>query len=188
MPIRWAAGLKVAAQKAREMNWNLYVDFFSPTCAGCKTLESVTYSDGRVDGELSKDFVPLRADIGLVTDLAEKWLVNWTPTLLFLDSGEREHHRVVGYLASDELIGHLYLARGKIAFNNGRYDDAMARFKYVMERHPKFEMGAEAQYWYAIAKYRRLGNKVDVLKEGWKVLRLKFPDSPWSRKASYFSP
>ncbi len=185
MAIRWMPGIKVAAAKAREMNWNLFLYFFSPDSDSCKALDDRTFSDGRVQGELAKDFIPTRVDRTIAKDLAVKCRVAWTPTIIFLDSNGREYHRVVGFLPGDDLIGHIYIGRGRIAFGKEIWDKAMSAFKHVVDRHPMYDLGAEAQYWYAAAKYNRQGKDATVLRKNYQLLRNKFPDSAWTRRTLF---
>ncbi len=186
MAIRWASGLKEAGQKARELNWNLLIHFFSPACEGCRAMDTRTYLDGRVEGEIAKDFIPLRADVSLATDLVAKCGVAWTPTLVFFDTQAMEHHRAVGFLTADDCLAHIHLAHAKIALARGHHEEAVLRFKHVADSHTKDELGAEALYWHYVVKFKRTG-RIEGLKEGWKLLRARYPDSSWARKTLFLA-
>ncbi len=53
-----------------------------------------------------------------------------------------------------------------------------------MRVFPMSEFAPEAQYWLAVAAYRKSGNGND-LREGWARLRSRYPESIWRVKQSF---
>jgi TolA-binding protein len=138
-----------------------------------------------VQGEIGQFFVPFRVDPATAVDLARRWGALWTPTVLFLDADQALKHRVVGYHSADDFIVHLYFARGRGAFDQGRWEEAILRFKLVWERYGRHELAPEALYWLAASKYRKSG-KPEELRSGWKHIESKYPESGWARRVRPF--
>ena len=79
--------------------------------------------------------------------LADDFQVKWTPTLLILDHQGREHHRTVGFLASEELVPSLMLGIGKAYFERDEFEAAKEWFKRVLEAYPESSFSAEAIFY-----------------------------------------
>jgi thioredoxin-related protein len=70
--IKWYTfneGLALAKQNKKQV----IVDFYADWCKWCKVMESKTFNDSAVAGELSKNFIPVR----IYTDRPDKEKINY---------------------------------------------------------------------------------------------------------------
>ena len=78
------------------------IDFTSQNCPPCLEMERKVFTNGRV-ADAAKDFLPLRADLTLLTAgteaLASRFQIEAFPTIVFIgsDGKERRNLRLVGY-------------------------------------------------------------------------------------------
>ena len=63
-------------------------------------------------------------------------------------------------------------------------DEAARLFDQVAASPPNDDMGAEALYWAAVARYKGSG-QADDLMNGWAKLRGRYPDSVWRTRQSF---
>lgn len=146
-------------------------------------MGTVTYPQGGVERRLLQHFVCVRPQIDLNKDLAKRFLVSWTPGLLFLDGLENVHHRASGF-HPPEMFEHLLdLGRGMIEFNLGRYLAAINAFAAVTEDDQASPLQAEALYWLGVARYKS-GDK-EGMPRAWNRLIDLYPDSAWAPKAGF---
>jgi hypothetical protein len=113
--------------------------------------------------------------------------VQWTPTLLFMDSGGVERHRVEGYLPVEDFLGQLKMGHAKIAFGQGRFADAQMAFRAVHQDHPRSVSAPEARYWEGVSAYKATNDASHLGRTG-ADLQARWPDSEWARKASVWLP
>lgn len=94
------------------------------------------------------------------------------------------YHEWNGYLPPAELLAQLELGLGKAALKQDRFDQAAQAFDRVAAWPATDEMGAEALYWAAVARYKGSHNADDLM-GGWEKLRERYPDSVWRTKQSF---
>ncbi len=143
------------------------------------------YEDERVARFISENFLPAlihardhREDY---KRFGERYGVQWTPTILLLDPGGTERHRIEGFLPADDFLAQLMLGLAQAAFKREEWGDAERRFREVVERFPESDAAPEAQYWAGVARYKGCGNH-DDLAAGWAKRRGRYPTSPWRVK------
>lgn len=107
----------------------------------------------------------------------------WTPTLLVLDPGGVERHRVEGFLPAEDLIAQLMLGLGHSAFARKDWGEAERWFGQVAERFAQSDAGPEALYWVGVARYRRT-NDPAALAATAEAFSKRYQDTPWAKKAS----
>jgi len=90
---------------------------------------------------------------------------------------------VEGFLPADDFLAQLDLGLGKMDFQRGAYADAEKRFRLVCEARSGSGAAPEACYWAGVAAYKA-GNDPAPLKAAAQLLKARYPDSEWSRKAS----
>jgi hypothetical protein len=113
----------------------------------------------------------------------ERWNVQWTPTILVVGPGGKEHHRIEGFLDALELLGQLLLGLGHTAFAAKDYDRARQRFEEVLEHFPGTSAAPEAQYWRGVSRYRS-SHDAGALAETAAAFHDRYGDSVWAKKAS----
>jgi len=113
--------------------------------------------------------------------------VQWTPVLLFLDSGGVERHRVEGFLPVDDFLAQLAMGHAKIAFGQGRFADAQMAFRAVHQEFPRSTVAPEARYWEGVAAYKATNDPAHLGRTG-ADLKARYPQSEWAGKASVWLP
>jgi tetratricopeptide (TPR) repeat protein len=144
-------------------------------------MDAVTYPDEKVADFVQNNLIPLRVPFDH-KPLAAEFNVKWTPTLITLDTEGKEHHRTVGFLPPDELIPSLVLGIGKSHFENGRFDEAIAKFETLLKRHPRSNSAPEAVYLLGVARYKST-HEAKPLREAYDKLAAEYASSEWTQRA-----
>jgi hypothetical protein len=82
--------------------------------------------------------------------------VSWTPTVLIIDSGGVERHRIEGYLSKPEFLTELQLGLARLAFKQKKWSEAETKYGEIVEHHPNSPVTAEAQYWNSVEQRQRI--------------------------------
>jgi thioredoxin-like negative regulator of GroEL len=101
--VTWETNLGKAAEAARKANKPMLLEFWSVTCEPCKVLDETVFPDERI-GSAIKKLQTVRVDVDKQPDVARKYHVNGTPTLLLTDSYGTELFRYTGLLPADRLL------------------------------------------------------------------------------------
>src|SRR5437660_9247871 len=117
-------------------------------------MDTVTYPDARVAEFIKKHVAPVRVVVRENRELANDYLVSWTPNVVVADDRGRVHYRVEGYLPPQEFVARLSLGVGRFLLDGKRFADAAGRFEGVVARHPGTPQAAEALYWLGVARYK----------------------------------
>ena len=125
--------------------------------------------------------MPLEAHIKEHPAYFHRFDVNWTPSVLILDSNGKERFRIEGYLPKDEFLAQLELSLARVAFMNKEWAEAERRYASVLERHPESHAAPEALYWKGVSHYKAT-NDHTVLGELPGLFKEKYPDSVWAVK------
>lgn len=112
--------------------------------------------------------------------------VDWTPTILILDSDGQERHRIEGFLPKDDFLAQVMLGRAHIAFKKARYDEAESHYREIVARLPDTDAAAEALYWAGVSRYKATADAA-ALKETAEAFKTRYTDSTWAKKASIWS-
>jgi thioredoxin-related protein len=97
------------------------------------------------------NFVPVQIEVSN-TALMNQFKVNWTPTIIALDSDGNEVHRVVGFLPPEEFIPTFMVAKGKWYFNAEQHPEAQGMFDEALRDFPDSAAAAEAVFsWGSLA-------------------------------------
>ncbi len=95
-PFRAIAFDEAVAEAGREGKI-VFLDFYATWCPPCRRLDAVTWKDPEVAAWLEANAIPLKIDAERNTALAERFMVEAYPTLVFLDADGTELRRVLGY-------------------------------------------------------------------------------------------
>jgi outer membrane protein assembly factor BamD (BamD/ComL family) len=118
--------------------------------------------------------------------MVNRFGVKWTPTLIVLDTEEREHHRFTGYLPPEDFIAQIMLGKGKAEFDLDHFEQAIQCFQEILSRHPKTDAGPEAEYYLGVAK-NKASHDPKELKKGLESLKRDYPNSEWTKKARVYA-
>jgi thioredoxin family protein len=135
---------------------------------------------------IRNNFNAVRLHIKKHPEAMERFGVNWTPTVLILDSSGKEAHRIEGYLPADDFLAQLQLGFGHAQFASKNYTDAERQFRDVDEKMPKTDAAPEAMYWAGVARYKAT-NDASALKATAQAFRDRYSDSSWAKKASVWA-
>lgn len=149
-------------------------------------MDTVTYPSEKVTRFVREHFVPCKVNVKENAGLAGRMRVNWTPTIQCVDADGTVHHTQIGFLPPDDYLAELALARGRAAFNQGKYAEAAVLFRQVVQEHGKSAQAPEAQYWLGVAGYKHAGSP-DPLKAAWEALGRNYPGSLWAKKVPFLN-
>jgi hypothetical protein len=145
------------------------------------------YSDDRVKDLIVSRFVPVRVHVRENPDdwkkLSAEFGVQWTPTILIVDTDGEEKHRSEGFLPANDFLSQIELGAAHAAFNRGDHAAAEGLFREVARKYPDADAAPEALYWAGVAKYRATDDAT-VLKETSIEVSGRYPGSSWAKKAS----
>jgi hypothetical protein len=145
------------------------------------------WPDERVVRFVADNFIPARVhvkdDAAKFQRFGEKYAAQWTPTILQLDSGGVERHRIEGFLPADDFLAQLMLGRAQLDFKAEKWADAEKRFRAIVEKLPNTDAAPEALYWAGVARYK--GSKDSTaLKETARAFSTRYTDTSWAKKSS----
>jgi hypothetical protein len=135
---------------------------------------------------VSKNFVAARFHVKDQADAFKRFDALWTPTILILDPTGKEQHRIEGFLPVEDFLAQLQLGLGHTAFKTGKFAEAEKWFREVVEKFPKTEAAAEAQYWAGVARYKG-ANDASALKATAEAFKKRYSDTSWAKKASIWA-
>jgi hypothetical protein len=144
------------------------------------------YPDERVARLIDENFIPVRIHIKEKPDQFQRFHVSWTPTQLIMDPDSTERYRIEGFLPVEDFLGQLELGLGRLLFEHEDYEAAERRFHAVCDDHPRAGAAPEACYWAGVAAYKAK-HEPAPLRETALLLRERYPDSEWTRKASVWA-
>lgn len=140
------------------------------------------YPELRVTEFVSQHFIPVRLHVKTHPEAMGRFGVDWTPTVMLLDSNGQERHRIEGFLPADDFLAQLELGLGHLYFKTGRFADAEKQFRGVVDKLPDTTSAAEAQYWSGVSKYK--GGDASALPATAAAFKQRYADTDWAKKAS----
>lgn len=115
--------------------------------------------------------------------LGGRFGAEWTPTILLLDGGGEERHRIEGFLPADDFIAQLALGLGRIELARKDFAGAEERFREIVARHPESETAPEALYWAGVARYKATDDPA-ALADTAAAFEERYQDTSWAKKSS----
>lgn len=144
-------------------------------------MGAVTYPDPKVIKFVNERMIPLQVRFD-AQPIATDFNVKWTPTIITLDSRGKEHHRTVGFLASEELIPSLLLGIAKKHFDADQFNDALANMNQLLSGYPESDSTSEAIYLRGVSLYKSTHDP-KPLKEAYEKLNARDPNGEWTKRA-----
>lgn len=136
---------------------------------------------------LRDELVPVRLLLRDHPDVARRFSVSWTPTLVVLHHRGATVRQWVGFLPPDELLADLTLALALADLRSAMPQQAAARIDGLLARHSATTAAPEALYWKGVAAFRATGDKASLW-EIWRQLATTYPDSPWALRTTLTQP
>jgi len=144
-------------------------------------MAAVTYPDAKVIRFINERMIPLQVKFD-AKPIATDFNVKWTPAIITLDSNGKEHHRTVGFLATEELIPSLLLGIAKVYFDADQFDNALANLNKLLSEYPESDSTSEAIYLMGVCLYKSTHN-AKHLKEAYEKLNARDPQGEWTKRA-----
>jgi len=148
------------------------------------------YPDERVARFIQENFIPARVHVKDQPEdyrrFGQQYNAQWTPTILVIDPGGTERHRIEGFLPAEDLLSQLTLGLGHSAFAGEQWDEAERRFRQVVDDFPDSEAAPEALYWAGVSRYKGKGDAT-ALRSTAAAFQRQYQDSSWAKKASVWS-
>lgn len=99
-----AGSLSEALQKAKTSDKQVFAVFESDTCTYCHQLRQNTLNDAQVMEKLNESYVVVIINVNDGPEIASKYNVYSTLTMLILDSEGNELKSIEGYYGPEDLI------------------------------------------------------------------------------------
>ena len=99
-----AGSLSEALQKAKTSDKQVFAVFESDTCTYCHQLRQNTLNDAQVMEKLNESYVVVIINVNDSPEIASKYNVYSTPTILILDNEGNELKSIEGYYGPEDLI------------------------------------------------------------------------------------
>jgi len=99
-----AGSLSEALQKAKTSDKQVFAVFESDTCTYCHQLRQNTLNDAQVMEKLNESYVVVIINVNDSPEIASKYNVYSTHTMLILDSEGNELKSIEGYYGPEDLI------------------------------------------------------------------------------------
>ena len=99
-------------------------------------MDTVTYPDPRTSEFVHRYMIPLRARTNSLAPWTARFVIEYTPTVITLDSDGEEHHRTVGFLPPEEFIPSLMLGIGKSHFDAREFTKARLILEWLLTEFP----------------------------------------------------
>lgn len=147
-------------------------------------MDAVTYPNPKVIEFFEQYLAPVRVII-TSEPLPEQFRIEWTPTLVILDSNGKEHYRETGFLPPEELIPALKLGIAKSLMNNKKYPEAIALLDRIPVEYPESAVAPEAIYYKGVSNFK-MSNDLKDMKRALEILKSKYKGSEWIKRASVY--
>ena len=144
-------------------------------------MGAVTYPNEGVAKFVDLNFVPVQVQSSN-KELADKYNVSWTPTILVLDADGKEHYRSVGFLQPDVFIATFELGKARYYLDREQFAEARALLEELIERCPVPEVVPEAIFYHGVASYKQTHDP-KPLRQAYDTLTSKYPQSDWAKRA-----
>lgn len=102
----YQGNFKEALALAKKENKVIFMDAYASWCGPCKRMAANTFTDGQVGDFFNKHFVNLKVDMekGEGPAIAQKYPVEFYPTLFFIDKNGKIVKKLVGYQDAAALL------------------------------------------------------------------------------------
>ena len=99
--------LTKAISDAQTQNKSVMIVFDQKSCVYCDMLKEDVLANESVKKQLDEDYIVVIVDINEQPDVATKYNIYGTPTVVILDSSSKEVSRIDGYVEADEFLKEL---------------------------------------------------------------------------------
>jgi TolA-binding protein len=143
-------------------------------------MGAVTYPDLKVVEFVEETLIPLQLQAD--SEIAEDFIVRWTPTLIILDTNGKEHSRTIGYIAPEEFAPAILLGIAKMHFDLRQFDSAIQCLEKIISTYPWSFAAPEAVYYRGVCGYKTT-HEAGPLKKAYEDIAKEYPYSEWVKRA-----
>ena len=99
--------LNKAISDAQSQNKSILLIFDQDGCYYCDLLKENTLSNKELISKLNDGYITVIVDINKNPQLAAKYQVFGTPTMIFLDSNQKQIGKIDGYVEANEFLDYI---------------------------------------------------------------------------------
>jgi hypothetical protein len=144
-------------------------------------MDTVTYPDSDLIAAIHKYIVPVKIP-SEDEKLLKTFQVKWTPTLIVLDQEGQEHHRILGFMDSGELIPSLLLGIAKCCFDADQLENAQDYLNLIIEKYAASTAAPEGLFLKGVCSFKQ-SHEISILKDTYEQLSEHYPENQWSKRA-----
>ena len=96
--------LNKAIEQAHAQNKNIMLLFDQKDCYYCDEMKEKTLSNPDVISKLNEGYITVIIDVNQQSNIAGKYKVFGTPTIIFLDSNQKQIGKIEGYVGANEFL------------------------------------------------------------------------------------
>lgn len=145
-------------------------------------MDAVAYPDAAVSEFIRANLIPVRIQADDL-EVAPRFLIKWTPSLLVLDKQGVKHHKTVGFFWPQELIPSLLLGMGRTYFDQPDRPKAISYFEQIIASYPRSFQAPEAVYFRGVSRYIETHDAANLIAI-YDHLKSEYPESEWSMRAN----
>jgi len=102
--IKWNENFQSAIEESKKLNKPMFVYFGTSWCFYCKQLEEETFTNQDVQNKIIENYIPVKVDGDTNPELCSRYNVLGFPTIVIIDSNEKELSFIEGFYSSSELL------------------------------------------------------------------------------------
>ena len=146
----------------------------------------MSYPQTAVADAVERLCVPLQINITepAAEPMLQRYRHIWTPDVRVLEPDGSELYRWNGYLPPFEFAPQLLAAVAHANLRLRRFEQAIDLYSDALTRFPTAIVAPEAQYYLAVAKYRKSHESSELMR-GWHDLEKTYPSSEWTVKQNF---
>lgn len=174
--MEWLTNLDQSKEESVKTHKPILLQFEMDGCGGCKKLYAETYTDPKVEQEMSEWFVLLKLDLIKDREARKSLSAYWTPAIYFLNQNGNSYYHFNGYLPADEFRAMLRLGIAETIMPRGRYDDIIKLIDQDLNDFIQSSFYPKLLFARETARYIKTKDNL-LLRKTLKEIQQNFPDS-----------
>ena len=105
--IKWMESFDLGLNESNKSNKPMFVYFSTSWCSYCKQLESETFTNQEIINKITENYIPVKIDGDTNPELCSRYNVLGFPTMVIIDSNEKQLDVIEGFHSPSELLNRL---------------------------------------------------------------------------------